>query len=1236
MQPTKGLQSDVRPVAQPEGTYPHGKNGIQFDLNGAVINEPGFRKMAAIVPYQFNGIIETDSKPIVFSTDNTYSAIGYFNPETELYEPIVDDAVLPYKLGFNVDNWITGEAQRNYKGEMVCAFTDKFTFAKYCNCDALNVTRLLDWNLFPYFFPPTITTKIEVGGRLAIGTYYAATKYLRSDGTMTAYSPITSGKTIDNEGSAGLTNKALSITITNPDISYDMIIVSIISKIEGKTTAVELDPIPLNKGGSTIVNYTGDNITTAITLEEILTPPAIYSKVGTIGQLNDALYIGELEKIPDIVDMQPYASMIEFRWKSELIDGLNPPEEHISGEKKGLMHEEVYAFYVRYRLSQGGFTKWFVCVGAAPTNPDLATSSIAANAGFSGTLPKKFQLEDTISGLDAGSKSGICGVWINTTETYPNLPQYNAAGIGGEDLRGKPVRHFKMPTLGYCKTNLYATETQYGISKLDILGIQAFNVIIPPQYTDQINGYEIGYAKRTIANTQVYGQSMLLHGVINRYDQSKPTDGKTKIYTSGGNWGSVVWWRGGDNNLEFPALRKDTFRFHAFDMLFNKPGISATHLSGQLKLRKNGKASNGNWLSDIYWEDGPDNGEGPIGLLVDYMDTEHADTPTVPADTDRIRKIKTHRYLSDGVILDGFVNVRHENTFAGTLLGHSWPLANDVLEFKDPGNDNETSIIIGGYEYEETYLTNIVGLKPDVYTSFYSQDVISMGTARPVDSGEIFWGGDIFVSAYTFHTYGRHETGDQYRKGKLVIRRMICESVSNINLRYEVPGNIYSQWWPHNLVEFNAVPNATYMLAFDRSKDPNNFGYTKDLNALNDLVSTTPYSPYLENINKFPYRIHRGGKISRQSKTRSWRSFLPLDYYECKKSIGRITKLQGMDDHLIIHHENALTQTQDKAKLDTGILSVTLGSGDIFQFEPQEVQSAKLGYAGSQHELACIHTPLGYIFVDAKQGELYILKDNKLENLNAGMNLFLRKYLNVAARNPYNGNGITLAWDQKYKRVLISVKNGGNSFTASFSIVGHSWAFYHDYVPDMYFHTREKLWSIKNNRIWKHNDGAPGLYYNEVPQPFFIDIVFNGDSDMLLETITWMTEMVQGNVGISDNDTEWSTLTHITIWNSQQHTGRIALKTVFENLQYEDMRKTQGQWTFNDFRNILIDRNIQFLTSVFNDYLVDPAMVDSNKPWYEAELLEDKYFVVRFEFDNISQKQIILHSINAQVVKSDR
>lgn len=1016
MQPLKGLDIDTRPISQTEGTYPFGKNGIQFDLKKAVTNEPGFKKMSAVVPYYINGIIETDDKPIIFSTDNTNSAIGYFNPDTGLYEPKFDDNGLPYKLGFRREWYITGQAQRNYKGEMVCAFTDKFQFPKFMNVDNLQVTKLEDWNLFPFYKAAKVKTSVDIGGRLAPGTYYVAVKYQRNDGTETPYSPVSLGKTVSGVDQNSFTDKSLSIILTEADISYDFIVIAIISRINGVTRALELEPIPISEG-ETIVVFTGDNLAQDISLEEILTPPAIYTRVGTMGQLNDALYIADLKKEPDVSDMQPYANMVKIEWVSNLLDAVGAPDNHVNGEIKGMMHEEVYALYIRYSLIQGGVSKAFTIPGYEALPGDLLASG-EANAG--GFVAKKYQVEDCIHNFNAPTFTGETGVWLNDSEKYPIDDAFDSSSIGGADNRGKQVRHHKMPTIRWCKANLYNGVPEYGRTKLDILGIRATNIIIPAKYADKITGYQILYAKRTVANMTVYGQGLLLHGAADIPHAGSPL-GTFDIYSTGANWHSEVVHKGKGsyNDNEDLRLRTDTFRFHAFDILLNKPAIQPNHISSQLKLRKEKLRQDGQY------EDGADgDNEFPTVHLVDYTNGLGITTPKLPVPGRFVKKIKTSFYANIGVTVSRVVNVRHETCFAGTFAGPNWDLNIGMAGFRlkqyynntPPGNVSDI---------EESYLINMMSLKKNVYVNFYSQSLIAAGDTKLLADDTPYFGGDIFVCDYTFHTYGRHSSGDATvgptYNGKKIVRRFVCESISNIHLRYEIPGNDYSKWYPHNFMQGN-VPVNCYPTLWDRNKDPNQFGYSKDLNGLNDLLNVSVFNPSKEELTDFPYRIHRGGKLSRQTKFRSWRTFLPLDYYECQKNMGYIQHLEGMDDRLLIHHENALFLTQDKAKLESGLLSVTLGSGDIFQFEPQEAQSAKLGYAGTQHELACVRTPMGYVFVDARIGEMYLYK-GKLVNMNTGIDRFLKQYIDSEQNNPFVGNGITIGWDQQFKRILLTVKH---------------------------------------------------------------------------------------------------------------------------------------------------------------------------------------------------------------------
>lgn len=204
------------------------------------------------------------------------------------------------------------------------------------------------------------------------------------------------------------------------------------------------------------------------------------------------------------------------------------------------------------------------------------------------------------------------------------------------------------------------------------------------------------------------------------------------------------------------------------------------------------------------------------------------------------------------------------------------------------------------------------------------------------------------------------------------------------------------------------------------------------------------------------------------------------------------------------------------------------------------------------------------------------------------------------------------------------------SYTLSFSLDQKDWVFFHDYIPDFYFSGRDQLFNLKNNKIYRHNLGAPGVYHSATPKSFFVDAVFNNETEMILNSLNWLSEVFNAN-----NEQEFSTLTHITIWNNQQCTGRITLSQVFQDLSYE-VRKTQALWNFDSFRDAVKIYGVSFLKNLFNNFNVDTANINTNKAWFDQDLMHDNFFIVRFEFDNTSGNTIFLHGAGIDASKSYR
>lgn len=1008
----KILISDTKKLEQPQDSYPYGKNGIWNANKGALQNEKGFRRSSAAWPYKYNGTIETDTYPVIFTTDNVNSAAGFWDVDKDIYTPIFNDSTLSFKFGFNLSNPIKGEARRNYRNEIELTWLEISDGVRnpprWINTVRLG-NSLNDFLLFPESKTPFIALAMQAGGNLGMGAYFIAAKYVRNDGTETRYTtlsaPLIAVSTNWSTIGGGNTGQALVITITGADDTYDRIALVVVERINGVDIPYELPE--LNISPTITFIYTGSEKQTQLTMDEVLIPAAFYTNARAITQLSDQLFLGNMDE-EETIDWQKYANLVTVRWKSTLVHFRD--RDNSSRETSGFMHDEVYQLVMVLKLKNGRNSRGFILSGPNPIAGDESQSTLATSQDMTAAV---YQMEDTVRNLNTGTQTGDCGVWLNQDEVYPNVDQFNSTDVGGEDLRGQKVRHFKMPSIGYCKKNLYSGNGDYGRAVLDTLGLEVHNVIIPPILADKVLGWELHYAKRDFNNATILGQSLLLFGAQGVED----TAGDSKITSTGGNWGSYTNFEGhGTDSPWSLKVKANHIRFHAFDLLNLRPSINATHISLQLDLVARfipGIINRSDANQQIY--------------NLDYTASSVAD-PTKPVSDDlRIRRVVDGQYVVDGQVSGDYSNTRLEDAYVAKLAVPNTLMNSGQWTWnKRDYNDGSRN---GAPLFEQTWLTNLVTLRRNVYVNYYSQTLVRTGYVFSADkqtSDQVIYGGDCFISYYSFNTYGLvtkldvvDTTGKKDWKttatdGIKTDHLFICETVGNVDGRFEIPGNSYSKFYPKS---------TGYLDTFDRNTNPNQIGYIKDTNAVGDLLNGIRIaSPLDDFVTRSPYKITRSQKQIATGKINSWKNFNALDFYETVKNKGEITNLQGYADKLIIHHTDGFFVTRDKAVLSTDILAVTLGTGDIFQFEPIEGRPTKLGYAGTNNPFACILTPAGYIFPDTRTGEIFLF-NGALDNIGNGVINFLLKYLTVKEINSYIGNGITIGYDQFYKRILLTVKS---------------------------------------------------------------------------------------------------------------------------------------------------------------------------------------------------------------------
>lgn len=510
--------------------------------------------------------------------------------------------------------------------------------------------------------------------------------------------------------------------------------------------------------------------------------------------------------------------------------------------------------------------------------------------------------------------------------------------------------------------------------------------------------------------------------------------------------------------------------------------------------------------------------------------------------------------------------------------------------------------------HHAAFLCSLQKYTTSIYNKFYNIPVINT-LQNPNEAAGIFTG-DCFISEVQYVTHGANlpkvydEVNNPYVGQNFTAFRFYAHTRKNLDYRFEKPNTVTET----NKIYPASKWNVNFIFSNIGSMDLNIF-YTRslpDIQAKNQAYQTLNYNSVfgtqptfnvvsnvfsnqstLNDVSKFPFRVHASEKQAKESQINNWRVFLALNYHENDKTKGEITNLQGYDDQLLIHTVQSLFVTRDRGNLQSSDLGITIGTGGIFDFPPKEAIYDNLGYTGTQHQFGCTMTKLGYVFPDAQQGKYFIYNKSSgiIELSNVGMFNFFKQF-GKGTHNDYSNSeasGLS-AWnacfDEYNGRVLIGYRkrdkpeeSDPKSFTISYSDAFKSFTSFHSYFPYLLANTRKNVYSFNDNKFYKHNTPNKG-YYTGVSTRNEIDLVFN-------------TTKIQSQKGLVEGGKEYTKLWQSFNWQSELHSYTDStifnLKTftqasVRTKKQCSDLRDLipftntrlfDSSWYFNDFRDRL-------------------------------------------------------------------
>jgi hypothetical protein len=476
MKLNKGLFRDVSLAEQPNGTWIGGKNLVFNNKYNELITELGFTQLTNLTNTNLFpiGVISTPDTIIVCSVHTG----GTYNSEIGKIENNIYTVILRADINFSVSYPVIGTYYYNYKQELIIVWSDRNEGLKICNVDDLpfNVdinkqiidnTELFKININSSYSTPTYNIKsiIESGGSLPSGVYQVTIQYELIDNSygdcLNISNPIIIHNSASTQGFYAITgcepgtptSKAIDIKIENLDSRYTRFRFAIIYKANDVVQCYVSEPKTVNDIARYIISTTTGLEST--TLTEILVKNADYSKVGALTNIKNTLWIGDLE-VAEELRYQKYASNIKVGWvytKQASLNGFrgsykDPTFIYLN---KSFMPGEVVALYIRFRYKNSvKTTQAFHIPGRVATGSDLDKANSEALSIYQ--YAKYFHMNEYVN------SDGQMAYWENTNEEYPNNTEFDGStdytgstlfinGQPGEDLRGKKVRHHKLPSV---------------------------------------------------------------------------------------------------------------------------------------------------------------------------------------------------------------------------------------------------------------------------------------------------------------------------------------------------------------------------------------------------------------------------------------------------------------------------------------------------------------------------------------------------------------------------------------------------------------------------------------------------------------------------------------------------------------------------------------------------------------------------------------------------------------------
>lgn len=520
----------------------------------------------------------------------------------------------------------------------------------------------------------------------------------------------------------------------------------------------------------------------------------------------------------------------------------------------------------------------------------------------------------------------------------------------------------------------------------------------------------------------------------------------------------------------------------------------------------------------------------------------------------------------------------------------------------------------------------------------------------------------------------------------------ICESDYNVDLRY-AEDELVKNFYPNkaDIVDWtqeSRVPIVT----------PNYYFYNQTYSKQNKETVSNLLPADFDNSQVICRSERPNRVIYSQQGIENWNQFSANDFWDFPLSNGKLIDLKGIEQQAVLARQENTSQVFNAfITIETSLSTAQVSIGNIFAAKPREYYKTDLGFSGSTHR-AIESTPFGHFYVDTQNPSVFQLFGDQLRDITAPQNNYKIKqwfienlpfniskyYPEVDVDNNFKYFGISLCWDNKFKRLFLTKRDAvphpefinkitysienqwfeldgliieptnseyfcDKSFTIAYSPLIDSWVSFYSFTPNYYVPTETYFQSgvnFPNSNdpseigLWSHllTNKSYQVFYGKL-HPFVLEYSTGTKYvNNQLTSISYQAEFQRYQDNLNYFVKNDKTYNRAILYNQNQSTGYLNLtvkekNNLFQLVSFPKITQEgtsilveniQNYWNFNQFKDISIQNGQPLMMNTCSiPYKIPNPKALSYRPTALSNNMTSDYFLIRLINDDKSNYHIV-------------